>query len=258
MSNIQAISRDRHLNTRWKPRLSYLFAAHDSIAPIVVQEIPKAATSLPIGFILKNEEFMPVAIQGLEPNKNLFVAPNGRWIEAYTPGVYRGYPFLLANTEDGKQVLCLDEASDLISETEGEDFFKEGGQPSEAINAVMEFLTRIAQNRDLTARICAALDKYKLIQPWPIKVQTDSGEQNIEGLYRIDETALNELSAKDFASLRKSGAIPVVYCQLISMNHLPKLGILHQAHAQIALNKPSPLLAGKEPESLNIRDLLSF
>jgi hypothetical protein len=59
---------------------------------------------------------VPVAVQGLAPGQNLFVAPDGRWLAAYTPAAYRGYPFQLAHAENGQQVLCFDEESGLITD----------------------------------------------------------------------------------------------------------------------------------------------
>lgn len=188
MPNIQAISRERHATQRWKPYTSYAFAATDALCGLVVQELPKAMLALPIAFLAAEGAFLPVALQGLRPGKNLFVALNGRWAVGYVPAAYRSYPFVLANTEDGKQVLAINEDSGLLSDTEGELFFGEDGKPSKVIDDVLKFLNQIAANRQATQRLCAVLQKHNLIQPWPIKLQGAEGdqaaEQNIEGLYR--------------------------------------------------------------------------
>ena len=227
-----AVSKDAHASKRWKRIDNYIFAAKDAVAPLVVQELPRALMHLPIGFIEQKERFVPVAIHGLEPGQNLLVAPDGRWIGGYTPAAYRGYPFQLADTADGQRVLVIDEDSGLVNETEGEPFFDEEGNPAQALKDMLDFLSQVQTNRELTQRICAVLAEHLLIKPWPINVQGNEGERKVEGLYCIDEAAMNALPAEAFEALRHAGALPIVYCQLLSMQHIQKLGQLAQAQAQ--------------------------
>jgi len=229
---MKPISLNEFGDKRYRRFDSYQFAAKDALAPIVVKEMPKACLILPIGFAHIGEDFVPVVVQGLQPGKNLFVAPDGRWVARYVPAVYRGYPFALANTEDGRQVLCFQEESGLLSD-EGEPFF-DGEKPTKGVNDVLDFLTQMAANRAATARICALLKEHSLIQPWLIKIEDPEkpeAARNIEGLFRIDEAALNKLDKDALAALRDGGALPLVFCQLLSMQHLPVLGELAKALA---------------------------
>lgn len=213
---------------------NHVFAAKDAMVPLVAQEFPKAALSLPIGFVAVGAGFAPVAVLGLQPGKNLLVNHEGRWLGEYIPAVYRGYPFLLADAEDGRQVLCVNDTDGVVSETEGEYFFGLDEQPTEAIKEVLNFLTQLASNRAGTLKVIAVLQKHQLISPWPIKLQSaDQQEQNVEGLYRIDEVALNSLPAEVFEQIRQTGALPLIYCQLLSMQHLPTLGKLAQAQHEV-------------------------
>jgi hypothetical protein len=127
MPKYQAITRTDFANLRWKRYESYAFAAQDAVAPLVVQELPKACMSLPIAFIQQGETFVPAAVQGLQPGQNLFVSPDGRWVGPYTPAAYRGYPFALANADNGQVVLCVDTDSGLVGEDYTETFFDEQG-----------------------------------------------------------------------------------------------------------------------------------
>ncbi len=54
----------------------------------------------------------------------------------------------------------------------------------------------------------------------------------MEGLFRIDEAALNQLPAEAPIELRNTGALLCAYCQLLSIQHLQTLGQLAAAHAQ--------------------------
>jgi hypothetical protein len=232
MSNLQLITRERHGTQRWLRYTNYRFAAHDTLAVLVLQELPKAMLHLPIGFLAAKEGFVPVAIQGLKPGKNLLLAQNGQWLGPYVPAIYRSYPFRLVQTQDGKQVLAFDESSGLLSSADGEYFFDEDGRVAPALAEVLTFLTQVAANRNNTERVCALLHQHQLIQPWPITLKSSEGEQTIEGLHRIDEEALNRLPTDALLALRDAGALLPAYCQLLSMQHLPMLGQLADAHAK--------------------------
>ena len=235
MPRYQPIAASTHATKRWQRYSSYAFAATDAVAPLVVQELPKACMALPLAFIPQNERYTPVAVLGLQSGQNLFVTPDGRWLGGYTPAAYRGYPFALANTPDGQQVLCVDADSGLLHDrqisTEGEPFFDEQGQPSQPVKDVMNFLQQVHANRGATERICAALQTEALIQPWPITLKGEQGEKTVQGLFRIDEAKLNRLNADALQRLQQAGALPIAYCQLLSMQHLPTLGKLAEAHA---------------------------
>lgn len=221
---------------------NYRFAAKDTIAALVAQEFPKAALSLPIGFVAIGDGFAPVAVLGLQSGQNLFVSLEGRWLGGYIPAIYRGYPFLLADVEQGRQVLCINDAHGAVSETEGEVFFGVDEQPTEAIKDILNFLNQVASNRLGTMKVMAVMQKHQLIAPWPIKLQSGAQrEQIVEGFYRIDEVALNNLPAAAFEEVRQAGALSLIYCQLLSMQHLPTLGklaqALHEAERAASLSK---------------------
>lgn len=262
MPHFQAVSRTTHADKRWKRYDNYHFAARDAVVPLVVQELARALMHLPIGFIKQQDVFVPVAVLGLQPGQNLFVTADGRWIGGYTPAAYRGYPFRLAASADGQSVLVIDEDSGLISDTEGEAFFDQDGHPAKAVKEVLDFLGQVQSNRALTLRVCAVLAEHHLIQPWPIAVQSEDGERRLEGLYRIDEAALNALPTEAFATLRQAGALPVAYCQLLSMQHLQTLGKLADAHASAKAQSQAALPTTEtgelDLEFLNNNGTISF
>lgn len=254
MPNLQPVSRNRHGTKRWRRYSDYRFATQDMVAPLVATELPKALLTVPIAFLTVEGNVQPFAIQALAPGQNLFVAPDGHWLAGYIPAVYRSHPFRLATTEHGEQVLCIDEDAGQVTDgPEGEPFFTDEGQPATSVRAILDFLTRIEQDRGPTMRACGMLQKHELIQPWPVKVQTAEGEKVVQGLSRLDEVALNALPADAFIELRDAGALLVAYCQLMSMQHLSILGKLAEAHA-IAAQSPT---GDAKPEFLN-NETISF
>lgn len=255
MSNIQIVSLETHEKKYWKLSSGYKFAAQDAVCQISAMEVPKAVLSLPIAFMETGDTFILVAVQGVESGKNLLVAPDGRWLSGYVPAFYRGYPFVLGTTEDAQQILCIDEDSDPYTEDLDGEAFYEGDEPSTAITEKLNLLVEQQRARHVTARICAQLQKHGLIQPWPIKMQNAKGESNINGLYKIDEAALTALEKEAFLELREIGALPIAYCQLISMQHLSwftKAILLHEQTGAYAMPEELDL------EFLNDSGSISF
>jgi hypothetical protein len=221
----------------WRRYDSYAFAATDAVAPLVVQELAKACMSLPIAFLQQNDAFVPHAVQGLEPGRNLFVV-NGTWVAPYTPAAYRGYPFALAKGEDNQLHLCVDMDSGLVGADGDQQFFDDAGEVAQPVKDALNFLQQIHNNRAVTGRVCAALAAEDLFQPWPLKVQTPDGERNIDGLFRIDEARLNSLDPEALARVQKAGGLPVAYCQLLSMSNIQTLGLIQRKLAEVKNRMP--------------------
>lgn len=254
MPNLQAITLESHQHKRFTAVADYKFTAQETVAALVVQELPRALLSLPIVFMPSSGNFVLRALQGFEPGKNLMIAADGRWLGSYVPSVYRGYPFVLAElagNSSGKKILCFDEESGLLdtkTDSEGsnegkgranaaaksEAFFTENGELSPTVAQTLNFLDQVDKNRLITQNICTVLQKHELLEPWPISVQIESGTSNVQGLYRINEPALGKLGSEALAELRDTGALLAAYCQLLSMQQLPVLAQIAQAHAKAA------------------------
>jgi hypothetical protein len=233
MPSYAAITRERHAGKSWSRFASYSFAKKIALAPLAAGEMAKAMLSFPLGFIRDGEAIVPAAMLSFEPHSNLFVAPDGQWVGRYVPALFRHYPFRLIPTKDGRLALCIDEDSGLFHDGPGgERFFDESGELAEPLKQVLNSLTQIERHRGLTVQACEALARSHVIKPWEIKIKSNTGERSVEGLLQIDEAALNALPLDAFDHLRKKGALPVAYCQLLSMQNLQMLGKLAKAHAE--------------------------
>jgi hypothetical protein len=238
MTNFQPIAQLTHSVLHWKRLDNYRFAAKDAVVPLAQAELQRACMVFPIALVERGGQFSPAAVLGLHKGHNLFVAPDGRWIGSYTPAAYRGHPFALGKHESGQQLLCVDAESGLVG-PEGEDFeepfFDDQGQPSASVKAVLYFLEQVQANRVVTLKVCALLTQEGLIEPWPITLKSEEGEQTeqtIQGLYRVSKGKFNALGAKALHRLHQAGALPLIYGQLLSMQHLSLLGKLADAHAK--------------------------
>ena len=223
MTEFVAVTPERHAKKVWRRVTNYTFAGAETVIPLVGAELSKALSGMPIGFVKQEAGYQLVAITSLQPGKNMYVGPDGEWLGTYIPSALRAYPFRLLKPEnEEKSVLCIDEASGLVVECteEGNDFFDDENQPVQEIKDMVDFLCLVQANLLVTEVAVNALADADLIAPWEIKLKQGEEVVPVEGLFRVDEAALNKLGDEDFLTLRKAGGLAIAYGQLFSMNQL--------------------------------------
>ena len=250
MPHFTAITSEHHAGKKWQRFTSYGFAATTALAPVVGVELGRAALNMPLAFFRDRDRFVLVAVLSLTPNRNMLVAPDGRWLGGYVPGYLRSYPFAVLPQQGTNQaVLCVDTDSGLVVDgsATGEDFIGPDGNLSPVLKSVLDLLNELERSRRVTEMAVAALADAGVIQPWTIKLKSEQGEQPITGLHRIDELALNGLTDDVFLKLRKtSGALPIAYAQMLSMGQLGMFEYLAKLQAQL---RPQP--AATLPENID-------
>src|SRR5215469_5033029 len=112
------LDRAQDTNLRVSRPTHFRFAANTNAIPLLIDEFPMAASYYPIVFAAGGAP-VPAAVVGLKNDSNLYLDKEGRWQNgAYLPAYVRRYPFILMDDPEQKQfVLCIDEASDMLSET---------------------------------------------------------------------------------------------------------------------------------------------
>jgi hypothetical protein len=236
MTELAAITPERHAGKMWKKVSDNAFAAERTVIPLVGAELSKVVPAMPAGFIKLDAGYQLVAITSLQPGTNLYVAPDGNWLGEYIPAALRAYPFQLAQQEGAENfILCINEASGLVVENteDGNAFFDDQDQPTQGIKDILDFLTAIEANRDVTEGAVNALADAGLITPWEINLKQGEKVVPVEGLFSIDEAGLNKLDNEDFLTLRKAGGLALAYAQLLSMSQLAVLERLGELQGQI-------------------------
>lgn len=233
MPHWTVISKTHHAQARYTPREGYHHAREQLVAPVLLAELPKLVQHFMLGFMPQGERFMAVALLGVEQNQNLYVHPDGRWLGSYVPASLRGYPFNLAPDEQGQRVLCIDAEQLTDASDVGQALFDENGQPSEAVARQVDFQQHCEANRQRTQQAVDALQQAGVLQPWPLEISRGEGEapKKIEGLYRIDEKALNSLEAETYATLQ-GAPMALVHAQLFSAHQLSQLTERAKFHQQ--------------------------
>lgn len=230
------LSRDGHANKAWRRYMSYRFAAEQAVVPIVVAEVLKAASSMPLAFVLEGNAPLLVAVLSLQPRTNSFVASDGRWLGGYIPASLRGYPFALLSAQGSEsQFLCVDSAAIVERGQSGaEPFFDADGSLHASVRAVVDFLKHVEASRGPTARAVEALMHSGLLQEWPLEAKTPRGSTVVNGLLRLNEAKLDKLHDVDFLRLRVAGALQIGYAQLFSTAHLGIFETLSNLQEQIS------------------------
>lgn len=223
MANYQPVSPSTHAHMRWNRDPTLRFTAGFTTAILTITELPRAALALPIGFIEMNESYAPVAILGLEKGKNLFFDAATGWNCPFVPSVFATHPFKIGKSGE-QHILCVDSESDLLSETSGEPFFLDNGELGPTTRLVADLLKESERAYMATRQACAFMKKANIIRPWNITIKTEKGESKPAGFFRVDEAALNSVSADELVELRRTGALMMAYCQTLSSQHLASLG----------------------------------
>jgi hypothetical protein len=220
------VNKARHEGKKIKQVEGFGFAADFHIASIMVHEFARAASLYPVVFLEDKEQdsFRPVVLMGMDAGENLFVGADGKWQASYVPAIIRRYPFALASAgEEGKFTVCIDEGSDLISDTEGLLLFNEQGEPAEALENVKRYLGELQQMDAFTNEFCKYMVAHNMLTPLNMRVQQADQVKNINGCYVINEERLNGLSVDGFMELRDKRYLPAVYAHLLSLAQIERL-----------------------------------
>ena len=225
-----ALERHRHKKVRNTTQFDYAAGFH--IAYVTVHEFARAAATYPIVFLedKPNDGFRPVVLLGLQPGENLFLGADGAWNASYIPAMIRRYPFALSKgTEENRFVVCVDEASTLLSDTEGAPMFDEKGEPTQVIENVKRYLSELQQMDMLTQQFSHFLLSNNLLTPLNMRVNATAQARNITGCYVINEERLNAFSDALFLEVRAKGFLPAMYAHLMSLPQIERLVQLSKA-----------------------------
>ncbi|QTA87849.1 SapC family protein [Desulfonema magnum] len=219
------LNKQRHAAKKILPVNVFKFAEKSYIVSLIANEFTKAASAYPIVFVKDGEELRPFALLGLEKGQNMFVNEDGTWKSHYIPAIIRRYPFVLGRNEGSSDlVLCIDEESDFLSDTEGEPLFDEKGEPGPIIEKARNFLIELQRFNEMTGLFSKELTKRELLSPLKMQIRNNQGVAiKIDGIFGVNERKLNELPEADFMDLRKRGMLPLIYAHLISLGHIERL-----------------------------------
>lgn len=220
------VNKERHAGKKIKDISGFEFASNFHIAYVTMHEFARAASIFPIVFLEDKEkdEFRPVVLMGLNAGENLFVDVDGKWQASYVPAIIRRYPFALTPSgNDGQYVVCIDEGSSLVSDTDGAALFDEKGEPTQVIENVKRYLAELQQMDTLTHSFCKYLAENNMFTPLNMRVRDNDKVKNVSGCYVVNEDRLNSLSDDKFLEFKNKSYLAPLYAHLISLAQTERL-----------------------------------
>jgi hypothetical protein len=231
MSTPIPLQNDKHAKLKVVESGDYTRYKERHLIPIISQDFFSLAAEFPLVFVKNNEtdEFVPVAIMGLREGMNLYCQTE-QWQAQVIPVSFNNLPFGIARVDpEGEQfAVMIDEDSSLLSEDKGERLFKEDGQRTEYFDRRVEAIVNVAQQTLNTQAICKHLAEKELFmtQQLQLRHRPDVPSYNIDGIYTVNEEALNALSDEDYLELRKRGLLGMIYAHLSSLQQFRRISKL--------------------------------
>lgn len=226
MSQVIPLNNEHHANLRIQDSTDFSRFKNQHLIPLIVHDFIPLASEFAIVFV-KNEEtgeFTATAMMGMKVGINLY-CQNAQWESSVTPASFLNSPLSLHTQDDNKEncFVCIDTDSPLISEKTGQALFSSGEQ-TEYLQARTKHLIDVIEKSEQTQRILQHLASKKLLTIKQLKINLGKDQQYaIDGLYVIDEKALNALNDEDFSDLRNKGLLPLIYAHLSSMHQVARL-----------------------------------
>ena len=210
----------RHGGTYFVPPPGYGFATQVNSVPLNAVEFALASRFYPIVFA-GAAPFLPLAVLGLRPGRNLMLDGAGQWAKgAYVPAYIRRYPFIFLEDQAGERLtLCIDEGANMLSNSAGEPLFVDG-QPSPFVQRATEFCANFQRQHLATRGFAAALAEHDLLVEKAATAKLPTGEEvQLAGFRQVDEAKFNALADDVFLDWRRKGWLPLVYFHLVSIHN---------------------------------------
>ncbi len=253
---IEALSRELHADLKLEPLNKYDFVKEMYWAPLAGTEFFEAAKNYPVVFLKNDENFIPIALLGLQDQQNLFVEDNGDWPEEiYIPAFIRRYPFVLAETgkDDEQLTVCIDKQYAGFNQKKGQELFTKEGENSKYLENILNFLMNYNADMQRTRDFVGVLLEKELLESKVVTIEDGKGETfDVHNIYLIDEAKFREVDAATLEQLNNMGMLGWVFAHFYSMNNFPMLYDLFKKRN--AVKKASAKTAAKAPKKAKEMD----
>lgn len=206
------------------------FAARLHAAPLAVVEFQHAARHYPIAFVRDpaSGRPQPIAVLGLERERNLFVR-DGAWEPlCWVPAYVRRWPFYTVQVTRPAQAGARDDALICVDESglaegpapAGQALFA-GGEPTDAWRPVEQLVREVEAARVQTDAFSARLAELDLLEGFEAHAVPSGGgpPRTLGGLERVSEDRLNALPDATVKELMQRGFLSRVYAHLTSLDN---------------------------------------
>lgn len=218
------LNTEKHKDHFIEPLTNFEFARKSNSIVVGISEFAKAAISYPVVFVLNNEQLMPVAVTGLKDQQNLFIDPDGQWLQHYIPAYIRRYPFIVAAGDDNKLTICIDESySGLNQEEKGKPLFN-GEQQSDFLQQMIQFIKDFEDEMERSRQFCKQLQQLDILEESHAVIEREGQEKSsLTGFLVVSREKLNKLPQQDIYKLQQNGSLELIYNHLLSVDRFNNL-----------------------------------
>ena len=220
--------KDLRIRTGYRPGWGY----DTHVTRVFPSEFCQLQREYPLFFIKDRESghFQSVALLGFDEGENLYLGDAG-WDADYVPLAIQRQPFLIgfqAQEVDGVPaqvpVIHVDLDHPAVNETQGELVFLPHGGLSPFLERIDAILAAIHHGHEASRAFSQVLVGLELIESVQLDTRFDNASSHrLEGLYKIDEDRLRDLSANALEVLHRDGHLRDVYLMLASLHNMPRL-----------------------------------
>jgi len=235
------LSTEDHRGFGYHSDKPYAFSQAIDFFPLTPQEIPRMLGSLPLVFRKTEKGYDFGLPAGILSRLNTLIHPeNGKFMLNYVPAVLRRYPFNLTEISDSKVAMMVLDSEEGFAAGRGEALVGLDGVLTEKGQSVQKFLYGILHYLKMNIALSEQIADAGLLTPIEFTVKNPEekpGAQHLrKDLYRIDEKKLAHLDAATLKMLTDSEAMVLVYANVLSMAHLPRLKEMVEVFAKLKAN----------------------
>lgn len=200
---------------------SYEFAKNAYLVPIGLEEFEVAMKTLIIVFIKEQEgNIIPAAVLGGESGGNLLLKENNEWKDnTYVPAVIRSYPFGIGGNEK-ESFIVMDTEASCIGKKDGQKLFNSDLSNTEYGEFVFKFVNNVYSQVEFGKNLGKELDSYGILKQAKIQINVKDKDYSLNnGIYVVDQNALNKLESRKLKKLATKGALKLIYAHLFSLSN---------------------------------------
>ncbi len=199
------------------------------VIPLSYTEFSLACHDYPVVFVSgdQGKTAVAMAVVGLEQQHNLFVTPELTWDRnVYVPAYVRRYPFCMtrvnvSGAEHPERIACVEKRA--IS-AKGDALYDAKGEPLPVWENMRKLLFEFEADLARTEAMCKIIIDLGLLEPFNMQAKPNEGEPfTLSGMFRVNESKINELSADKLKELAQNGVLPRIYAHLMSMSNFNRL-----------------------------------
>lgn len=233
-----------HADFHARPLDNAEFLVGQHAIPLTSDEFVSACRFFPIVFSAGDNP-VPLALMGLNEGINTFVDDEGKLLNpVYVPAYVRRYPFLLARLQPDSEdlSLCFDPTSGALGKFDDGDALFVDGQPSEQVQAVLEFCKNFEEAGQRTGLFMDELKKADLLMDGEVAIQQEGNDKPYvyRGFQMVDENKLRELRGDVLRKLMQNGILGLIFAHLFSLQLMREVFAEQVKSGKMPLNTELP------------------